>query len=180
MPPLRHSFTFRCTCASAAEGRRARRDSLTKSSGFEHSVIKRDGDKLSHAEQVFTDLGKQHQFDVTATKDGRIFDGDLSEFDAFFYTTGDLTSPGTDKTPPMSAEGKQRLLDAVAGGKGFVGSHCGADTFHLAGPCGEQQKEVDPYIAMVGGEFISHGPQQKARQVITSNTISGFVWHGGR
>jgi hypothetical protein len=110
--------------ASAAEGRNRKVLFFTKSSGFEHSVVKREGDNLSHAERVLTELGKQHQFDVTATKDGRVFDKDLTEYDIiFFYTTGDLTRRGTDKTPPMSDEGKQRLLDAIAGGKGFVGSH---------------------------------------------------------
>src|SRR5690242_15159634 len=47
---------------------------FTKSSGFEHSAIKRKSpDKLSHAEQVVTDLGAKHNFDVNCTKDGRIF-----------------------------------------------------------------------------------------------------------
>jgi len=52
-------------------------------------------------------------------------------FDAvFFYTTGDLTSEGTDKQPPMSTAGKQALLDYVNKGGGFVGTHSAADTFH--------------------------------------------------
>jgi hypothetical protein len=161
--------------ASAAEGRKRKVLFFTKSAGFEHSVIKREGEALSHAERVLTDLGKQHQFDVIATKDGRIFDDGLAEFDIiFFYTTGDLTKSGTDKAPPMSAEGKQRLLEAIFAGKGFVGSHCAADTFHSDGPSRESQKEVDPYIAMVGGEFISHGPQQVARQVISSPEFPGL------
>jgi uncharacterized protein len=148
---------------------------FTKSAGFEHSSIKRDGDRLSHAEKVLTDLGKQHNFEVTATKDGRVFDSDLAPYDAFFfYTTGDLTTPGNDKNPPMSVKGKERMLAAVAGGKGFVASHCGADTFHSAGPARERQTKVDPYIAMLGGEFISHGPQQKARMIIASPTFPGL------
>ncbi len=81
---------------------------FTKSSGFEHSVIKRSGDRLGHAEQILTDLGAKHGFDVTATKDGRVFTPDnIAKYDAFFfYTTGDLTEPGRDKNPPMSKEGK--------------------------------------------------------------------------
>ena len=149
---------------------------FTKSAGFEHSSIKREGHQLSHAEKVLTELGKQHNFEVTATKDGRVFDSDLTPYDAFFfYTTGDLTSPKTgDKNPTMSAKGKERLLAAVAGGKGFVASHCGADTFHSAGAPRERQTEVDPYIAMLGGEFISHGPQQDARMVIASPKFPGL------
>ena len=148
---------------------------FTKSAGFEHSVAKRAGDQLSHNERIVTELARDHGFDVLCTKDGTVFDSDLDQFDAFlFYTTGDLTQAGTDKTPPMSPKGKQRLIEAVASGKGFLASHCGADTYHSAGPSREEQQEKDPYIAMLGGEFISHGPQQKARQRIADAKFPGF------
>jgi len=148
---------------------------FTKSAGYEHSSCHREGDQLAHNERVLTDLGQQHGFDVVCTKDGTVFDSDLDSFDAFFfYTTGDLTQVGTDGQPAMSAAGKERLLTAVAGGKGFLASHCGADTFHSAGPSREEQSERDPYIAMLGGEFISHGPQQVSRQVIASKAFPGL------
>ncbi len=148
---------------------------FSKSAGFEHSACQRDGDKPAYNERVMTQLGQHHGFDVTCSKDGRIFDDGLDAYDAFFfYTTGDLTTPGTDKHPPMSAKGKERLLSAVAAGKGFLASHCGSDTFHSAGAPREEQQERDPYIAMLGGEFISHGPQQVARQVIGSATFPGL------
>src|SRR5207245_9479893 len=83
-----------------------RRQSLffTKSSGYEHGTIKRNGNELSHAERILTELGTSHGFEVTATKDGSVFTGgNLKRYDAiFFYTTGDLTEAGTDKNPPMS------------------------------------------------------------------------------
>jgi uncharacterized protein len=167
--------------AAAAAGPKRRILFFTKSASFQHSSIARKGDSLSHAEQVLTDLGKQHGFDVVATKDGTVFDGDLAQFDAFFfYTTGDLTQKGTDGQPPMSTEGKRRLLQAVAGGKGFLASHCGSDTFHGKGDRRSEQPaaERDPYIAMLGGEFISHGPQQKARQVVCSPTFPGLAGAG--
>ena len=68
-----------------------------------------------------TDLGAQHNFEVTCTKDGRIFTpSSLAGFEAFmFYTTGDLTEPGTDKNPPMSAEGKAAFLDLDQTGQGI-------------------------------------------------------------
>ncbi|MCL6502039.1 MAG: ThuA domain-containing protein [Pirellulales bacterium] len=148
---------------------------FTKSAGFEHPACRREGDALSHIERVITELAAQHGFDVECTKDGRVFDSDLDAYDAyFFYTTGDLTQPGTDRQPPMSARGKERLLAAVAGGKGFLGSHCASDTFHSPGPAREEQSERDPYIAMLGGEFISHGPQQVARQVVASADFPGL------
>jgi len=164
--------------ASAADSPKRKILMFTKSSGFEASVVRREGDQLAHAERVFVELGKQHNFEVVATKDGRVFDSDLSGFDAFFfYTTGDLTQPGKDQQPPMSAAGKQRLFDAVADGKGFMASHCGTDTFHspghVEGGQRERQAKVDPYIAMVGGEFISHGAQQPARMRIVSQNFPG-------
>lgn len=132
---------------------------FTKSAGFEHSVIKRSApNQLSHAERILTTLGEWHGFDVHCTKDGRIFiPEELEKFDAFFfYTTGDLTREGNDKNPPMPPDGKANLLAAVERGKGFVGSHCASDTFHSG------KDGIDPYIAMLGGEFITHGAQQKA------------------
>jgi type 1 glutamine amidotransferase len=148
---------------------------FTKSAGFEHPTCHREGDQLAHNERVMTELGSQHGFEVMATKDGRIFDSDIDQFDAFFfYTTADLLQEGTDKQPPMTPQGKERLLAAVSAGKGFLASHCGADTFHSIGPARENQKEPDPYIAMLGGEFISHGPQQVSRQVISSQMFPGL------
>lgn len=147
---------------------------FTRSAGFQHSVITRKGDEIGHAERIAIDLGRQHNIEVLATKDGSIFDSDLDQFDGFFfYTTGDLTKPTGDKNPPMSEEGKKRFLDAIAAGKGFVGSHCASDTFHTEGPARENQDKPDPYIAMLGGEFISHGRQQSARQVVASPSFPG-------
>ena len=62
----------------------------------------------------------------------------------------------------MSPEGKNKLLQAIADGKGFVGFHAATDSFHSKGPRDQNQTEVDPYIAMIGGEFIVHGAQQEA------------------
>jgi hypothetical protein len=147
---------------------------FTRSQTFEHPTIKREGDRHSHSEKVLIELGREHGFEVTATKDGRVFDSDLSGYDAFFFfTTGDLTAEREGEQPPMSADGKQKVLDAVARGKGFLAAHCGADTFHSKGDGWERQKDVDPYIAMLGGEFISHGPQQKARQRVASPHFPG-------
>src|SRR5262249_36097413 len=116
---------------------------FTKSSGYEHSSIKRKGNELSHAEQILTDLGASHGFDVTATKDCLVFTAqNLKQFDAFFfYTTEDLTQAGNDKNPPMSNEGKAAFLAAIHSGKGFLGTHSAADTFHSTG---ERFQTQDP------------------------------------
>jgi len=56
----------------------------------------------------------------------------------FASTTGDLPLPD-----------KQGFIDWVAAGHGFVGIHAATDTFH----------GFPPFIAMIGGEFRTHGPQ---------------------
>jgi type 1 glutamine amidotransferase len=156
--------------AAPGEGRAKRVLFFTKSSGFQHSVITRHDGKPSLAERILTEIGKVHGFEVTASKDGRLFEPDrIGEWDAFaFQTTGDLTTPGPHNDgPPMSKEGKAALLDAIAAGKGFIGMHCASDTFHSKG------NEVDPYITMLGGEFITHGAQQVARLTVTDPEFPG-------
>jgi len=139
---------------------------FTKSSGFEHQVVKRVDGKPSILENTVTELGKTHGFQVETSKDGRIFDSaDFHKFAGMlFFTTGDLTKEGTDKNPPMSAEGKQKFLDAIHGGTGFVGVHAAADTFHTEPDSMEKGtryvaygEKSDPYLRMMGGEFIIHG-----------------------
>jgi type 1 glutamine amidotransferase len=143
---------------------------FTKSSGFQHSVITRKGDSLSMAEKILTSIGKDNGFEVVCSKDGTNFDPDkIAQWDAFaFETTGDLTTPGPHNDgPPMSKDGKKAFLDAIAAGKGFLGMHCATDTFH------SKEGEVDPYIKMIGGEFISHGAQQVADLYVTDGDFPG-------
>jgi type 1 glutamine amidotransferase len=139
---------------------------FTKSSGFEHQVVKRVDGKPSILENTVTELSKKHGFELVCSKDGRIFDS--AEFPKFsgmlFFTTGDLTTEGTDKNPPMSTAAKQKFLDAIHDGKGFVGVHAASDTFHTEPDSMEKGtryvaygEKSDPYLRMLGGEFIIHG-----------------------
>ena len=57
----------------------------------------------------------------------------------FLSTTGTLPLPD-----------KQAFLDYIKSGKGFIGCHSATDTFHGEGDT------VDPYIQMIGGEFVGH------------------------
>jgi type 1 glutamine amidotransferase len=151
---------------------------FTKSSGWEHDVIKVQDGQPSLAHKVLEELGAANGFVVTHTKDGSVFSPEgIAKYDAFiFYTTGDLTTPGTDKNPPMSPEGKVALLDAIAKGKGFVATHSGADTFHSPGDPFEASGETaDPYVKMLGGEFIKHGQQQKAKVFCPDSRFPGFA-----
>ncbi len=136
---------------------------FTRSAGFEHGAVKLKNGRPSISDRILTELGRKHGFEVVCTKDGRVFDGDLDQYDAIaFYTSGVLTKANKAGTPPMTPRGKKRLLKAIADGKGFVGFHAATDSFHSEGPRDENQSEVDPYIAMLGGEFIVHGAQQEA------------------
>lgn len=152
---------------------------FSRSAGFEHDAVKRKGDQPSISERILTELGKRHGFEVVSTKDGRVFDGDLDQYDAIaFYTSGDLTKPNKQNTPPMSPEGKNKLLRTISAGKGFVGFHSATDSFHSEGPRNENQTELDPYIAMIGGEFIVHGAQQEATIRATSDKFPGVKEFG--
>lgn len=152
---------------AAADADKRRLLMYTRSVGFQHSVVKRKGNELSLAERIVRSLGEKNNIEVVCEKDGRIFESaEFPKFDGFlFETQGDLLSEKSqDGSPPMSRTGKKALLDAVAGGKGFIGCHCASDTFHSKGDRGKNQErdQVDPYLAMLGGEFIVHGRQQPA------------------
>lgn len=162
---------------------------FTKSSGFEHSVVKRENGQPSYSEKILERLSKAHDIAFTPSKDGSLFTPEyLAGFDVFlFYTSGDLLSAGTDGQPPLSLAGKQALLDAVAAGKGFVGLHSCSDTFHAGESGGGIPKpshpnryknlgrDADPFIQMLGGEFIHHGAQQVATARVTSPGFPGFA-----
>jgi type 1 glutamine amidotransferase len=165
---------------------------FSKSSGYEHSVIKDPSKPFKPspgsmvpglAFQVLKTLGEKNNIEFVFSKDGSLFKpAYLAQFDAFFFfTTGDLTQVGNDGNPPMTAEGKAALLSAIQEGKGFVGAHCATDTFHSKG--GEDMKgdrfkddgdNADPYIKMIGGEFISHGQQQPSHLVAVDPGFPGI------
>ncbi|HTS11422.1 MAG TPA: ThuA domain-containing protein [Candidatus Limnocylindrales bacterium] len=163
--------------ASAKPGKRKKILMFTKSSGYEHSMVHRADGKLAPAEQTVTDMGKEHGFEVTATKDGGVFSSpDLTQYDAFFfYTTGDLTTPGTDKNPPMTPEGKQAFLNLIHEGKGFIGTHSATDTFDTYGDRFDPKPQpLDPYLQMIGAEFLAHDAQQKARITVADKKFPGM------
>lgn len=156
---------------------------FSKSSGFEHSVISWKNGQPSHAEKVLLELGEKNGWEFEFSKDGSKFGKDyLNQFDAvFFYTTGNLLEAGTDKQPPMSAEGKEALFEYVRSGKGFIGTHSASDTFHTNN---ESQKgpdryenhgeKADPYVRFLGGEFIKHGAQQEVKNTVENPKFPGF------
>jgi type 1 glutamine amidotransferase len=85
----------------------------------------------------------------------------LKQYDAVIFanTTGDLPLPD-----------KQAFLDWIKSGKGFVGMHSAADTFHgFAG-----------YLDMLGAEFKIHAPQQLEIQPINQDPECPACAHLGK
>jgi len=109
-------------CSFAAEPAGANKNLLflTKSAGYQHSVIARnpaDPTALAHAEKILSDLAARQGYAVTATKDADVFNdpATYARYDAFlFYTSGILTQPsdkfleprGPDKKPLLGPDGK--------------------------------------------------------------------------
>jgi uncharacterized protein len=154
---------------------------FSKSSGFEHSVISWKGGKPSLADKVFLDLGAKHSWTFEFSKDGSKFSPEyLAGFDTvIFYTTGDLTTTGSDGEPAITPQGKQALFDYVKGGKGFIGLHSATDTFHTGKDTGLMPKDdKDAYICLLGAEFIGHGSQQVATNKITDPKFPGLSGAG--
>lgn len=164
---------------------------FTKSSGFEHGVIKQDNGKPSFAEGILAGLGAKHDIVFTTSKDGSLFSPEyLAQFDVLlFYTSGDLTSIGTDRHPGITVNGLNAFFDFVANGGGFVGVHSCSDTFHTMERGGGNNprrtqrfrnygEAADPFVRMLGGEFIRHGKQQVARASIVDPKFPGFDGFG--
>lgn len=169
---------------------------FSKSSDFEHDVIKRKNGQLSYAERILAAEGPAHGIDFTFSKDGSLFTPEyLDSFDAFcFYTSGDLLSAGKigadgkphDGNPPMTPEGKAAFLDAIFRGKGFIGIHSAADTFHTGETFQTNTHQVrswryrnlgpkaDPYTRMLGAEFVVHGFEQQSTVRIVDHQFPGF------
>jgi len=79
---------------AAAEKRKQKVLYFTRSISYEHSPVHREGDELGHSKKVLTALGKRAGFDVVCSKDGRVFDGDLDQYDLIAsYSCGDQTRP---------------------------------------------------------------------------------------
>lgn len=150
---------------------------FSKSSGFEHSVIKWQDGKPSHADTVLSGIGKEKDWEFEFSKDGSKFSADyLKQFDTLmFYTSGELTKAGNDKHPPISEEGMKALLDYITQGGGFIGLHCASDTFRT--PTKDQYADAEKcsdFICMLGGEFITHGKQQEATNKVINPHFPGY------
>jgi len=151
-----------CGAAQAAEQTRILY--LTKSAGFEHSVVKREGEAPAHSERTMEQIAEKMGAALTISKDAGLVNAEnLKNYDVVvFYTTGNLTEGGTDGAPVMGETGLAELLAWIKAGGGFVGFHSANDTFHSTGDT------VSPYVEMIGGEFQTHGGQFKGTLRVVS------------
>ena len=127
------------TLAEAAPAKKLLVVSVTK--GFRHDsipTVERVVEELGKAGGAFTVDYARTEADLAA----KMTPAALAAYDGvvFASTTGDLPLPD-----------RQGFLDWIATGKAFVGIHAATDTF----------PGFPPYIAMIGGQFLKHGPQVK-------------------
>jgi type 1 glutamine amidotransferase len=113
---------------------------------------------------------KNNKIEIVETQDGGLFDGDLSQYDAFvFYTSGNLLDASgskNDKAKPLTEAGLRKLIATVRAGKGFVGIHAATDS-HSGGI---NEDGIDIYTKFVGARFVKHGAQQTATLTVVQPT----------
>jgi uncharacterized protein len=110
---------------------------VTHTTGFRH-------DSIPAAEEALRQIGLQSGLFTTEfcrnadDVRARLATAGLTGVDAVFFanTTGDLGIPDV-----------QAFVDWVGSGKGFLGAHSASDTYH----------DSAAYLAMLGGEFVTHG-----------------------
>lgn len=170
---------------------------FSKSSGFQHPIINRYGKELSEGEKILSEIITGLGMEAVCTKDGSLITADyLEQFSAVvFYTSGDLFTlappdkKGTEDTfPVVTPEGKTALLEAIRNGLGFVGIHSASDCWHTVDPRypGKAARYVpmggklDPYLAMLGGEFIAHDKHQAGTFIIVDGKFPGMTYAGPR
>lgn len=153
----------------AAEGAKKKLLYFERSNGFIHpSSIVDPSTGMSVGGRVLTEVAKKLGYEVVCTKDGRVFDGDLSQYDAFLLNCcGTLTGAGGKDGPnafPMSKEGEQNFFNAIRSGAGVLGFHNASDTNKSGGPSQFENAPIEKrndYTKMIGAEFIVHGSQQE-------------------
>jgi len=156
---------------------------FTRSQGYEHDPAKLlpDGTTVSGQALVKYFAGANKSIEVVETQDGGVFDGDISQYDAFvFYTSGNLLDPNgskNDKAKPLTEAGFRKMLAAIQAGKGFVGIHSSTDS-HVGNL--RDENGVDLYTKLVGARFDWHGPDQYGTVSVVQPTAFPFLQESGK
>jgi len=113
---------------------------------------------LGPAEQAVTEMGKAGGFAVT-TVEGYKQEADKLDFSFLtpaYLAQFDGIMMMTNGNLPFSDAQKQMLLDFIASGKGFIGTHCSSLTFYNYPTFGE----------MLGGYFLRSATTSARRKIV--------------
>jgi type 1 glutamine amidotransferase len=116
---------------------------VTATAGYYHTSIPTARDVIR---QIASDSGEFSLDVITSTAELNVINAaSLAAYDVLFFanTSGEL---------PLDAAQQQAILDFVASGKGFVGTHSAADTFYA----------WNEYGNLIGAYFKSHPWTQSA------------------
>ena len=153
-----------------------------RSTGYIHPPTIPDANGKTVCGEALKALGQKMGFEVDCTKESAVFEGDLSQYDAFiFYTCGNLDEKGpADGSAGMSEKGIFNFYNAIRTGAGFIGIHSAADTWKTPGPGFENQpvSARTGYVNMLGGQFIVHGAQQKTTLKVVDKSLPFLATKG--
>jgi type 1 glutamine amidotransferase len=116
---------------------------LTATAGFRH-------DAIDTARSVLTSVAAPNGFTIAATEDlTRFTAAGLADVDVIMFalTSGEL---------PFTPAQRTALIDAINGGKGFIGIHSATDTLY----------EFPDYGRLVGAYFKEHPWTQQGRVIV--------------
>ena len=135
---------------------------FTRSQTWEHDPVKLQSDGTTISGTALKNYCQAKNIELVETQDGRIFDGDIEQYDAFvFYTSGNLEEEEGSKNATshaISDFGMKKLFAAVETGKGFVAIHPTTESTCKQPPV----DGIDPFTKLIGALFIVHGPMQTA------------------
>ena len=124
----------------------AKHEAETKKFEAAESKYKADLEKFQADEPKIKALQKEADAALKSSL-AKLSPDNLKNYDAVIFanTTGDLPLPDP-----------QGFIDWVKAGHAFVAMHSGCDTFH----------NFKPFIEMLGGEFQTHGAQEKVECLV--------------
>jgi type 1 glutamine amidotransferase len=151
---------------------------FSNSAGYEHSTVHSKNGLPSVSDVAMTNVCKPAGIEVVCTKNGSVFDGDLSSYDAFVFQTSGELAKGTKEHPEwaLTETGWKNLLAEIRNGKGFVGFHPTTDSNRVGGNIYENspKEKVTEFTKLLGAEFTIHGPSQET--AISVVQPSPFAW----
>jgi type 1 glutamine amidotransferase len=151
---------------------------FSNSAGYEHSTVKSVNGQPSVSDVAISNVCKTAGIEVVCTKDGSVFDGDLGSYNAFLFQTSGKLANGTKEHPEwaLTETGWKNLLNAIRGGKGFVGFHPTTDSNRVGGNIYENspKDKITEFTKLLGAEFTVHGPSQETTVSVVQP--SPFAW----